>query len=120
MSGIDADDGVFDGMTLLRTVLGSLQIIRSKDVGMQAQRFSRKISNVVFIMRPGGMQAYLGEVEQLKLSLDIINRPLSDAEVLGRVKSASWRYVVDTFSFSDVLHPSQNDSESESAQVETV
>ena len=33
------------------------------------------------------MQAYLGEVDRHKLSLVNINRPLSDAEILGRVKA---------------------------------
>ena len=86
LSGIDASDGVFDGITLLRVVIESLQIVRSRDVALQAQRFSRMISSATFIMRPGGMQAYLGEVDKHRIGLININKPLSDAEILGRVK----------------------------------
>ena len=50
LAGIDASDGIFDGVTLLRVVLDSLQIVRTEDVGLQAQRFSRKITQTVFIM----------------------------------------------------------------------
>ena len=87
ISGINASDGIFDGVTLLRRVLDSLQVIRTEDVGLQAQRFSRKITNVAFVMRPGGMQAYLGTIDEHRLALVNINRPLSDAEILGRVKA---------------------------------
>ena len=85
LAGIDASDGVFDGVTLLRVVLDSLQIVRNKDVTLQAQRFSKMISTSVFIMRPGGMQAYLGDVDQHRIALVNIKQPLSDAEILGRI-----------------------------------
>ena len=86
LSGIDASDGIFDGITLLRVVLDSLQIVRTEDVGLQAQRFSRKITSAVFVMQPGGMRAYLGIIDQHRLALINIKRPLTDAEILGRVK----------------------------------
>ena len=88
ISGVDASDGIYDGVTLLRVVVDSLQIIQTKDVALKAQRYSRKISSTVFVMRPGGMQAYLGAIEQHRLALINIDRPLSDAEILGRIKTA--------------------------------
>lgn len=87
LAGIDASDGIFDGVTLLRVVMDSLQIIRTDDVALQAQRFSRKITQAIFVMMPGGMQEYLGIVDQHRLALVNIKRPLSDAEILGRVKT---------------------------------
>ena len=87
LAGIDASDGVFDGVTLLRVVVESLQVVRSKDIALQAQRFSKKITDAIFIMRVGGMQAYLGEIDRHRIALININRPLTDAEILGRVQS---------------------------------
>lgn len=86
LSGIDCNDGVFDGITLLRNVIDSLHIVRPEDSVLQAQRYSEKISEAKFIMRQGGMRAFIGEVEQHMLALNNIGKPLSDAEVLGRVK----------------------------------
>lgn len=89
LAGIDSSDGIFDGVTLLRNVIDSLQIIRPGDTVLQAQRFSEQISNAKFHMRQGGMRAYLGEVEEYKLALVNISKPLSDAEILGRIKRAT-------------------------------
>ena len=86
LAGIDASDGVFDGVTLLRVVVESLQVVRTKDIALQAQRFSKKITKAVFIMRVGGMQAYLGEIDRHRIALININRSLSDPEILGRVQ----------------------------------
>ena len=36
LAGIDASDGVFDGVTLLRVVVDSLQVVRPKDIALQA------------------------------------------------------------------------------------
>ena len=87
LAGIDASDGVFDGVSLLRVVVESLRVVRSKDIALQAQRFSKKITDAVFIMRVGGMQAYMGEIDHHRLALINIRRPLTDAEILGRVQA---------------------------------
>lgn len=50
LAGIDASDGVFDGVTLLRVVVESLQVVRAKDIALQAQRYSKKITDAIFIM----------------------------------------------------------------------